>query len=251
MRVLLIGQDVATAASVRMMLIRENFICDTTDLSEDGLEISKLRGYDVILFDLSRPNINGYEVLRRLRSACVRAPVLILSGLTGLDHKIKGLGFGDDDHLTNLSDHRELITRIKAIVRRSKGHCESTIRTGKLVVNLDTRVVSVDDQPVHLTGKEYGILELLSLHKGTTITKEMFLNHLYGGMDEPELKIIDVFVCKLRKKIAQATGGNHYIETVWGRGHMLRDPEPSTEVRTGDSPTATTAPPSPQRAMAR
>jgi two-component system cell cycle response regulator CtrA len=226
MRVLLIGQPVATAADVKIMLIKENFICDTTDLSHDGLEISQLRGYDVILFDMSDPNINGYEVLRRLRRAYVRAPVLILSGLAELDHRIKGLGFSDDDLLTNLGDPRELSARIKEIVRRSKGRCESTIRTGKLVVNLETRVVSVDDQPVHLTGKEYGILELLSLHKGTTITKEMFLNHLYGGMDEPELKIIDVFVCKLRKKLAQATGGNHYIETVWGRGHMLRDPEP-------------------------
>ena len=101
---------------------------------------------------------------------------------------------------------------------------ESSVRTGRLVVNLDTRVVSVDDQPVHLTGKEYGILELLCLRKGTTLTKEMFLNHLYHGMDEPELKIIDVFVCKLRKKLAQATGGKHYIETVWGRGYVLRDP---------------------------
>src|SRR5438445_590741 len=147
-----------------------------------------------------------------------------LSGLAELDHKIKGLGFGADDFLTKPFDRRELIARIQAIVRRSKGHSESTIRTGKLVVNLDTRVVSVDDQPVHLTGKEYGILELLSLRKGTTLTKEMFLNHLYGGMDEPELKIIDVFVCKLRKKLAQATGGKHYIETVWGRGYVLRDP---------------------------
>ena len=226
MRVLLIRQDVATAANIKTMLIRENFICDTTDLGKDGLDISKLRGYDVILFDLSVPSISGYEVLRWLRRECARTPVLILSGLTGLDDKIKDLGFGDDDHLTNPRDHRELIARIKAVARRSKGHCESTIRTGKLVVNLETQVVSVDDQPVHLTGKEYGILELLSMHKGTTMTKEMFLNHLYGGTDEPELKIIDVFVCKLRKKLAQATGGNHYIETVWGRGHMLRDPEP-------------------------
>jgi two-component system, cell cycle response regulator CtrA len=233
MRVLLMGQDAATAANVKTMLVRENFICDTTDLSEDGLEISKLRGYDVILFELSRPNLNGYEVLRRLRGAGVRTPILILSGLAELDHRIKDLGFSDDDLLNNLCDHRELSARIKEIVRRSKGRCESTIRTGKLVVNLDTRVVSVDDQPVHLTGKEYGILELLSVHKGTTMTKEMFLNHLYGGMDEPELKIIDVFVCKLRKKLAQATGGNHYIETVWGRGHMLRDPEPGASSSNG------------------
>ena len=106
----------------------------------------------------------------------------------------------------------------------AEGRSEPTIRTGKLLVDLDTRVVSVDDKPVHLTGKEYGILELLNLRKGTTLTKEMFLNHLYGGRDEPELKIIDVFVCKLRKKLAQATGGKHYIETVWGRGYVLRDP---------------------------
>ena len=111
----------------------------------------------------------------------------------------------------------------------------STIRTGDLAVHLNTRVVSVNDQPVHLTGKEYGILELLSLRKGTMLTKEMLLNHLYGGMDEPELKIIDVFVCKLRKKLAQATGGNHYIETIWGRGYVLRDPAlaPATKLLAG------------------
>lgn len=105
---------------------------------------------------------------------------------------------------------------------------ESTIEIGKLVVNLDTRVVSVNEKPVHLTGKEYAILELLSRRKGTTLTKEMFLDHLYAGVHEPEIKIIDVFVCKLRKKLAQATGGNHYIETVWGRGYVLRDPMPNT-----------------------
>jgi two-component system cell cycle response regulator CtrA len=91
-------------------------------------------------------------------------------------------------------------------------------------VNLDTRTVEVDGQPVHLTGKEYAILELLALRKGTTLTKEMFLNHLYGGIDEPELKIIDVFVCKLRKKLSAATGDESYIETVWGRGYVLREP---------------------------
>src|ERR1700743_670399 len=224
MRVLLVEDDSAMAASVEMMLWTEGFICDTTDLGEDGLEIGKLYDYDIILLDLMLPDIDGYEVLRRLRAARVRTPILILSGLAELDHKIKGPGVGAHDFLTKPFDRRELIARIQAIVRRSKGHSESTIRTGRLVVNLDTRVVSVDDQPVHLTGTEYGILELLSLRKGTTLTKEMFLNHLYGGMDEPELKIIDVFVCKLRKKLTQATQGENYIETVWGRGYVLRDP---------------------------
>jgi two-component system cell cycle response regulator CtrA len=228
MRVLLVEDDAATSASIALMLKKESFICDTTDLGEDGLEIGKLYDYDIIILDLMLPDIDGYEVLRRLRAARVRTPILILSGLGELDHKIKGLGFGADDFLTKPFDRRELIARIQAIVRRSKGHSQSTIRTGKLVVNLDNHVVSVDDHPLHLTAKEYGIIELLSLRKGTTLTKEMFLNHLYGGMDEPELKIIDVFVCKLRKKLSTATGGEHYIETVWGRGYVLRDPVEAT-----------------------
>jgi two-component system cell cycle response regulator CtrA len=207
-----------------MMVRSEGYVCDTTDLGEDGLEIGKLYDYDIILLDLMLPDIDGYEVLRRLRSARVNTPILILSGLSELDNKIKGLGFGADDYLTKPFDKRELIARIQAIVRRSKGHSDSVIKTGKLSVNLDTRVVEVEGQPLHLTGKEYGILELLSLRKGTTLTKEMFLNHLYGGMDEPELKIIDVFVCKLRHKLKAATGGDSYIETVWGRGYVLRDP---------------------------
>jgi two-component system cell cycle response regulator CtrA len=225
MRVLLIEDDSSTARSIELMLKSEGYICDTTDLGEDGLEIGKLYDYDIIILDLMLPDIDGYEVLRRLRAARIGTPILILSGLAELDNKLKGLGFGADDYLTKPFDKRELIARIQAIVRRSKGHSDSVIKTGRLVVNLDTRTVDVDGQPLHLTGKEYGILELLSLRKGTTLTKEMFLNHLYGGMDEPELKIIDVFVCKLRKKLATATGGENYIETVWGRGYVLRDPQ--------------------------
>jgi two-component system cell cycle response regulator CtrA len=224
MRVLLVEDDAATAQSIEMMLRSESYVCDTTDMGEDGLEIGKLYDYDIIVLDLMLPDIDGYEVLRRLRAARVQTPTLILSGLSGLDDKIKGLGVGADDYLTKPFDKRELIARIQAIVRRSKGHPDSIIRTGKLKVNLDARTVEVDDQPLHLTGKEYGILELLSLRKGATLNKEMFLNHLYGGMDEPAVKIIDVFVCKLRKKLSAATGGDNYIETVWGRGYVLRDP---------------------------
>jgi two-component system cell cycle response regulator CtrA len=224
MRVLLVEDDTSVARSIDLMLKSEGFVVDVTDLGEDGLEIGKLYDYDIILLDLMLPDMDGYEVLRRLRAGRVQTPILILSGLTELDAKIKGLGFGADDYLTKPFDKRELIARIQAIVRRSKGHSQSIIETGRLKVNLDSRTVEVEGQPLHLTGKEYGILELLSLRKGTTLTKEMFLNHLYGGIDEPELKIIDVFICKLRKKLANATGGQNYIETVWGRGYVLRDP---------------------------
>ena len=224
MRVLLVEDDSATAQSIEMMLRSEGYVCDTTDMGEDGLEIGKLYDYDIILLDLMLPDMDGYEVLRRLRIARVQTPILILSGLAGLDDKIKGLGVGADDYLTKPFDKRELVARIQAIVRRSKGHPDSIIQTGKLKVNLDTHSLEVNNQPLHLTAKEHGVLELLSLRKGVTLTKEMFLNHLYGGMDEPQIKIIDVFICKLRKKLSAATGGDNYIETVWGRGYVLRDP---------------------------
>ncbi len=168
--------------------------------------------------------MHGYDVLKKLRVAKVQTPVLILSGIAEMDSKIRSFGFGADDYVTKPFHREELVARIHAVVRRSKGHSQSIIRTGKLAVNLDAKTVEVDGARVHLTGKEYAMLELLSLRKGTTLTKEMFLNHLYGGMDEPELKIIDVFICKLRKKLAAATQGEHHIETVWGRGYVLRDP---------------------------
>src|SRR3546814_664988 len=190
MRILLVEDDDSTARAIELMLKAEGWIVDVTDQGEDGLEIGQLYDYDLILLDIMLPDMDGYEVLRRLRQARVRTPILILSGLAELDAKIKGLGFGADDYVTKPFDRRELVARIQAIVRRSKGHSDSLIRTGKLTVNLDTRSVEAEGQPIHLTGKEYGILELLSLRKGTTLTKEMFLNHLYNGMDEPELKKI-------------------------------------------------------------
>ncbi len=233
MRVLLVEDDTSTAKSIELMLKSEGYIVDTTDLGEDGLEIGKIYDYDIIILDLMLPDMDGYDVLKALRDAKVETPILILSGLTELDNKIKGLGYGADDYLTKPFDKRELIARIQAIVRRSHGHAQSIIETGKVKVNLDTRTVEVDDQPLHLTGKEYGIIELLSLLKGTTLTKEMFLDHLYGGMDEPEVKIIDVFICKLRKKLEDASGGVNYIETVWGRGYVLRDPAGEKKVANG------------------
>ena len=225
MRVLLVEDDPTTQQSIQMMLESENMIVDATDLGEDGLEIGKLYDYDIILLDIMLPDMDGFEVLRRLRDSRVKTPILILSGLTQSESKVKGLKTGADDYMTKPFDKAELLARMQAIVRRSAGHAQCVVTTGQLSVNLDAHTVEVNGQSIHLTGKEYGILELLSLRKGTTLTKEMFLNHLYGGMDEPELKIIDVFICKLRKKLSTATGDENYIETVWGRGYVLRDPD--------------------------
>ncbi len=224
MRILLVEDDPTTSRSIEMMLGHANLNVYCADLGEDGIDLAKLYDYDLILLDLNLPDMSGHEVLRQLRLARIETPILILSGADDTDSKLKGFGFGADDYLTKPFHREELVARIHAIIRRSKGHAQSVIRVGKVLVNLDAKTVDVEGRTVHLTGKEYQMLELLSLRKGSTLTKEMFLNHLYGGMDEPELKIIDVFICKLRKKLAEATGGDSYIETVWGRGYVLREP---------------------------
>ena len=225
MRILLIEDDPATSKSIELMLGHANFNVYTTDLGEEGIDLAKLYDYDLILLDLVLPDINGHDVLRQLRVAWIDTPILTLSGETDTENKMRGFGSGADDYLTKPFHREELIARIHAIIRRSKGHSQSIIKTGDIEVNLDGKTVEDRGNTVHLTGKEYQMLELLSMRKGTTLTKEMFLNHLYGGMDEPELKILDVFICKLRKKLSEATGRENHIETVWARGYVLRDPK--------------------------
>jgi len=222
MRVLLIEDDSATAQSIELMLKSESFNVYTTDLGEEGIDLGKIYDYDIILLDLNLPDMSGFEVLRGLRASKVKTPILILSGLAGIEDKITGLGVGADDYMTKPFHKDELVARIHAIVRRSKGHAQSVIECGDLVVDLDRKMAAINGKPLHLTGKEYQILELLSLRMGMTQTKDMVLNHLYGGMDEPEMKIIDVFICKLRRKLTNASGGKSFIETIWGRGYVMR-----------------------------
>src|SRR6202044_51845 len=225
MRVLLIEDDSSMARSIELMLRSEGLNVYTTDLGEEGIDLGKLYDYDIIVLDLNLPDMSGFEVLCSLRVSKVKTPILILSGVASIEDKVKGLGFGADDYMTKPFHKNELIARIQAIVRRSQGHAQSVVQTGDLVVNVDAKTVHIKQVRVNLTGKEYRMLELLSMRRGTTITKEMFLSQLYGGMDEPEIKIIDVFMCKIRKKLAIAPGGKDYIETVWGRGYLLREPQ--------------------------
>lgn len=233
MRVLLVSDDEFTLDVIKRILANEASVLDTTTFSRGLLGADKLCDYDVVLIDLMQSDAD-YQLLRRLRLAPAAVPVLILSGHAEADPRIKALGFADDHFLAPPLDHQGLIRRIQTIVRHSNYHAPSVIRTGRLVVNLDARAAYVDDRPVHLTPKEFAILELLSRRKGTTLTKQMFLDHLYDGTHEPEMKIIDVFVCKLRKKLALATGGEQPIGTVWGRGYVLCDLAP---VRVPRAPT--------------
>jgi len=223
MRILLIEDDDAVARSVELMLKSESFDVHITNLGEKGVSLGKLYHYDLILLDLNLPDISGYEVVRQLRDAKIQTSILILSGLVEIRDKVKGLGFGADDYLTKPFYKEELVARILAVVRRSKGHAESIVMSDDLIVKLSHKEAEVNGTRVNLTNKEYQILETLALRKGMTLTKEMILSHLYGGKDEPEIKIIDVYICKLRKKLAKASGGKSYLDTVMGQGYMLHD----------------------------
>lgn len=223
MRVLLVEDHKATAETTAMMLSTCSYVCDTATLGEDGLEIAKLYDYDIILLDLMLPDMDGFEVLRQLRMAKVQTPVLILSAIAEVGSRIKGFGHGADGYLVKPVDRRELLARIQSIVRRAKGHCDSVIQIGKLGIDIGRRMAMVDGVPLHFTDKEYAILELLALRRGSVQSKDVVMNHLYGGAEEPGYKVIDVFVCKLRRKLIAACGED-YIETHWGRGYALKVP---------------------------
>lgn len=225
MRILLIEDDVAIAKTIELALAAEKMILDLTILGEDGLEFIKMYRYDLIILDLILPDVHGYEVLKEIRELQIDVPILILSGLNTSEEKIKGLGYGADDYLTKPFNRGELLARIKAIIRRSKGHSTAIFKISNLSVNLNSHSTYIDGKLIHLTAKEQILIEALAMRRGNVVSKENLLGQLYNPVDEPEVKIIDVFVCKMRKKLFQASGGMNYIETVWGRGYALKEPD--------------------------
>ena len=223
MRALLIVDATAEGGPTGLVLRAEGHVIDVAETAEYGAELALAYDYDVILIDGSPADMGPVETLRHLRVSGVAAPAIAIAG-TGVAERVALLSAGADDCLASPCHRDELLARLTAVVRRSHGHAQSVVTVGDLSVYLDRRSAEVNGVRVALTGMEYRMLELLALRKGTTLTKEMFLNHLYDGMDEPDLKIVDVFVCKLRKKLAAAGGGGNYVETVWGRGYLLREP---------------------------
>jgi two-component system cell cycle response regulator CtrA len=231
MHILLVEDNPVAAKSIELKLVAEGHNVFVTDLGEDAIELTSVYDYDLMLLDLDLTDMEGLDVLRAVRAKKIRTPVIILTAASDIETKVKALSAGADDFISKPFHKAELAARINAVVRRSRGHSESIIRTGNIALNIDTRTAEVCGVPVHLTPSEYKVLELLSLRKNSVLTKEMCLNHLYNGLKEPEVKIIDVFICKLRKKLAVASQGENQIETVWGGGYMLRDTPAAAQVQ--------------------
>jgi two-component system cell cycle response regulator CtrA len=189
----------------------------------DALDFLRLYEYDLVLMDLHLPDMPGHEVVRMMRAADFKVPVLMLADTATPQAKAKALDQGADDFITTPCETEELLARIRAIVRRSQGHANSVLRLGPVELSLDRREVRVHGVQLHLSRREFAVLELLFLKQGVILNKVAFLNHLYCGMEEPEMKTIDVIICRLRKKLAVA-GVPTLIDTVWGCGYILRDP---------------------------
>ncbi len=190
---------------------------------EEALEFLRLYEYDIVLLDLDLPDVTGHELIRRMRAAHMTVPVLAFADGASARIRAQALDLGADDFISGSCDMDELLARMRAIVRRLLGHTNSWLRFGGVELNMNSRDVRVNGTRLALSRREYSVLELLFLKQGVILTKGYFLNHLYTGCEEPEMKTIDVIVCRLRKKLA-AAGAPTLIDTVWGSGYVLRDP---------------------------
>lgn len=216
--------DRSASQIIEKILTANGDVSDILGSGEEALEYIRLYDYDIVVLDLILPDMHGSKLLQKLRNAKVHTPVLVLSGDETMEMRVRCLRAGADDYMSKPYHRDELIARLHAIARRAKAHSRSVIELGKLEIDLDSKSVTAAGNKVNLTIKEYQMLEALTLRKGATLSKNALLSQLYGGMDEPEQKIIDVFVCKLRKKLAAASQGENYIVTDWGRGYRLEDP---------------------------
>lgn len=223
MRVLVVDDEIEIAQRISTVCASDGLNCHKAESGSEALEMAQIYDYEAIILDILLPDICGFDIISRLRAINNTTPILILSGLTSTEDKVKSLTIGADDYITKPFSKSELLARIYALIRRAAGHSSSIIKIGPLELNMKQHKVSIYGNELFLTSKEYSILELLLIKRGSVLAKETFLNHIYGGFDEPDLKIIDVFICKLRKKISELAGNINLIETVWGRGYIVRD----------------------------
>ena len=232
MRILLAESNVTIALQTAQMLMMAQIVVDTVDTGSGALDFIKHYEYDALLIDLALPDMAAWEVLRRLRKAAIDLPVVVLSSLSDPAGRIKAFDHGADDVVAMPVESAELIARVQAIVRRANGYSHSILEVGTVALDLASRSLLVHGRPVHLTVKEFALIALLMQRRDKIVSKETFLSHLYGGLEEPEIKIIDVLICKVRRELA-AAGAGDVIGTVWGCGYILRDRATITRAYSG------------------
>lgn len=229
MRVLIAQSDPNALKHLEVSLNMSGFQTFITDEAEDALDLMTIYNYDVVILDTQFPDMEGSRLLSKARKSHVKSAIIMITQDQDQEMETRCLNIGADDYVTKPFRRDTLVARINTVVRRCRGHSSPTFSMNSMIIDFDKKKVTVSGKPIHLTVKEYQMLELLTLRQEYTVTKEAFLNHLYGGMDEPELKIIDVFICKLRKKLTTADPDLDIIQTVWGRGYVLREKDHATD----------------------
>jgi DNA-binding response OmpR family regulator len=225
-RVLVIEDDPQTAAEIGAALGDHGFEVQRAETSREGLLKAAAEAYDAIILDRMLPGgLDGLGVLSTLRAAGVEAPVLILSALSAVDERVRGLRAGGDDYLTKPFDFFELTARIDVLLRRQKGpQRETMLRVGNLEMDLLTRTVRRGGQVIELLPREYRLLEYLMRHPGQVVTRTMLFEEVWNYHYIEPTNVIDVHIGKLRRKI-DAEGAPPMIHTVRGSGYILRAPE--------------------------
>lgn len=231
MKVLLIEEGPKAANRMKDALQNGGFKAFVTDEGEDGVKLARLYPYDLVVVSMSLGDIAGLEVIRMLRRRHLQVCIMAAADSNTPAEEALCLNSGADDYVSKFVNPEAFAARARALVRRAFGHADSVIEIGDLALNLNERCVSFKGGRVPLTRKEYALFELIAIRNGRLARTEAILDNLYGGLEEPEFKVVDVFVCKLRKKLSEATGGLNFIETVWGEGFKLIKEEPASAQR--------------------
>jgi DNA-binding response OmpR family regulator len=223
-RVLLIEDHKPLVRALRKGLEEEGFAVDTALDGEEGAYKAQTADYDVIILDLMLPKEDGLSLLQRWRRAGMKSHVLVLTARSGIDDKVRGLNLGADDYLTKPFELEELLARLRALVRRGHQIKDPVVRVHDLEIDTATRTVKRGGQSVHLTPREYALLEFLAFHRGKVVTRSMIWEHLYDEHDESTSNVVDVYIRYLRNKIDRDFD-QPLILTRWGEGYMLRGDE--------------------------
>jgi len=226
MRVLVVGNEDGSVRTALTTHCKEMLHC-TESSAKEALQAFPNEEFDLVLVEVG-PHTQAAQFVKRMRLAKVRAPVLLLSSINHLIDTVRALTAGADDYITLPFDPESLIKRCFAISEEYYARTLPVLVIGRLRIDIERRTLHVDGTRVHLTNKEFQVLELLAKTPGTMVTKNMFIKHIYRGRYEPVNKVIDVFINKLRKKLGGASGES-YIATIWGRGYILRAPEAAIE----------------------
>lgn len=219
MRILVVEDEVKIAKSLEKGLVSEGYVVDVAFDGDMAETLTAANSYDLVLLDWMIPGKHdGPGLVQLWRGQGEEAPILMLTARTTIGDRVEGLDAGADDYLAKPFSFDELLARVRALLRRPKGHGSNTLQSGPLQLDVVAKTVRVEDRPVHLTAKEFQLVEYLLRHKGEVISKDQLLDHVWEDEDRVQHNTVETFIANVRKKIGS---GDSIIQTVRGYGYKV------------------------------